>query len=292
MKRIIVSGAGGFLGSNIIRAALAQGIPVTAVTSAEAVQPGVTALSTAEFLAAGASFGADDVFIHCLFPTNADGPRMADGLQKVFRMIQMAHAGGVGAFVNISSQSVYAANRTAPAQETDPLCLATPYAVGKYSSEAFTDQVFAGLPHTNIRLASLLGVGYDQRIVNRMADQALRGDTLKVVGGMQRYGFLDVRDAAEALVKLSQSDPAKWQSVYNLGRNGSCTLIDVVQCIAAETERLTGKTVAYTVTEGQDDRNSEVDAARFMRDFDWCASYSLAQTAAHIIEDKLDKAET
>lgn len=288
MKRIIISGAGGFLGSHIVKAALElKDIEIVAVTSGKSEQPGVTVVNTDEFLANGYPLNNEDIFINCLFPTNADGYRMATGLEKVYRMIYMAYRSGVGAFVNISSQSVYASKRTAPAVETDALCLETPYAVGKYCSEAYTDRVFADRPHTNIRLASLLGVGYEQRIVNRMAAQALHGEPLKVVGGMQRYGFLDVRDAAAGLLQLVKSDPVKWQTVYNLGKNDSCTLSEVVQCIAGEMHKLTGKEVVCTFTEGQDERNSAIDVSRFMRDFDWCATYSLAQMVEHIIQSKL-----
>ena len=81
MKRIIISGAGGFLGTNIIKAAEKQnGLKVTAITSREICKPNVSVISTEEFLSGDVYFDADDVFINCLFPTNADGWRMADGL--------------------------------------------------------------------------------------------------------------------------------------------------------------------------------------------------------------------
>jgi len=292
MKRIIISGAGGFLGTNIIKAAKKQnGLKVTAITSREICEPNASVISTEEFLSGDVHFDADDIFINCLFPTNADGWRMADGLDKVCQTIRMAHKSGIGAFVNISSQSVYASKRTAPADETDPLCLESSYAVGKYSMEMYTNQVFADRPHTNIRLASLIGVGYDQRIINRMVMQALKGEPLKVIGGMQRYGFLDVRDAAAGLVKLSQSDPEQWAEVYNLGRNDSCTLLDVVQCVRNEVMQLIGREVPFSVAEGQDDRNSAINASRFMEHFDWQAVYSLADTTAWIIRNKIDEVE-
>ena len=72
-----------------------------------------------------------------------------------------------------------------------------------------------------------------------MVDQVLRGEHLKVVGGMQRYGFLDVRDAVEGLVKLAMSNPKSWKETYNLGRNESYTLLDVVECIAEQMKRQT-----------------------------------------------------
>jgi nucleoside-diphosphate-sugar epimerase len=290
MKRIIVSGANGFLGSNILAAAQEAGVEAVAVTRKPDAPFGAKAVSTAAFLAGDFACGAEDVLINCLFPTNADGYRMVTGLETVYQMIARAYESGIGALINISSQSVYASKRTAPAREGDPLCLETPYAVGKYSSEAFVNRVFSDRAHTNVRMASLLGVGYDQRIVNRMVMQALRGEPLRVVGGMQRYGFLDVRDAAAGLVKLALSDSAAWQEAYNLGRNESCSLIDVVECIVSEMQRETGMDVSYTVTEGEDLRNSSVDASLFQQTFDWRPNYTLAETTANIIRSKWNEA--
>jgi len=291
MKRLIISGAGGFLGTNVIKKALDADIEVVAVTGKTSIAAGVTALGTEHFLTGACPLDEEDVFLNCLFPTNADGVKMADGLEKVYRMISVAHRSGVGAFINISSQSVYASRRLAPAKEEDRLSLETPYAVGKYSSEAFVDQVFSDRPHTNIRMASLLGVGYDQRIVNRMITQALNGEQLKVVGGMQRYGFLDVRDAADGLVKLAVSDPAHWKHTYNLGGNESYTLLEVVQCIVEQVQCQTDRRVSYTVAEGEDNRNSSIDASRFMCDFKWKPTITLAETTATIIHSKTDRAE-
>ena len=290
MSRIIISGASGFLGTNIIRRAQKEGLGIIAITLPGELQGIVKTVNIQDFLIKGFEFASDDVFINCLFPTNADGSKMADGLDKHFKVISKAHQCGVKAFVNISSQSVYAAKRKNPATEDDPLCLESPYAVGKGCSEQFVNEVFFGIPHTNIRLSSLLGIGYDQRIVNRMVIQALRGEELKVIGGMQRYGFLDVRDAAEALVKMSQSNTALWKDTYNLGRKESYSLVDVTECICTEVKRLTDQDTRYIILEGEDYRNSAIDPSRFMADFGWNPTYSLSQTTADIIESKYCKA--
>lgn len=289
MRRIIVSGAGGFLGTNIIKKAIEENIEVIGITTKPERLADIQCIKTDEFLEKGFSFCDEEVFVNCLFPTNADGYRMAAGLEKVYRVIRKAYRSGVKAFINISSQSVYSSKRTEPAKEEDPLCLETPYAVGKYSSEEYTNQVFGDIPHTNIRMASLLGVGYDQRIVNRMVDQALEGKKLKVLGGMQRYGFLDVRDAATGLVRLANSNPKMWKETYNLGRKESYSLLDVVGCIVIEMKNQLGMETKYTVIDGEDNRNSAIDPSHFMYDFDWRPTISLTQTTADIINSKRSK---
>lgn len=293
MGRLVVSGANGFLGSEIIRNAVESGIKVVAVTSRtqemeDTFKDACHAVETGKFLDGEYKLTNGDVFINCLFPTNADGYRMADGLEKVFRMTTAAKESGAGAFINISSQSVYPSQRTQPAEEDDTLCLETPYAVGKYSSEVFCDQVFNGMPHSSIRLASLIGVGFDQRIINRMAEQALRGNELKVIGGRQRYGFLDVRDAASGIVKMATGNLENWKKVYNLGSIESYTLVDVAETVVSEIGKR-GITASYAVKEGTDTRNSSINAKRFMKDFAWEPVLSLALTTGDIIDSKMGK---
>lgn len=296
MKRIIVSGANGFLGSIIIRKAIEEeDLEVVAITSRpdkmkNTAKEFCQVIKTDEFIEGGFPFVCGDIFINCLFPTNADGYKMADGLEKVFKLMSVAKDYGVKAFINISSQSVYPSQRDLPAMEEDALSLETGYAVGKYCSEAFGEQIFSGLHYTSVRLASLLGTGYDQRIINRMVDQALVGKELMVVGGMQRFGFLDVRDAAEGILKMIMSNPKSWKQKYNLGRMESYTLIEVADCIVSQL-KMYGIDAGYTVKEGMDARNSSMNINRFMKDFRWKPKIPLSKTIADIIESKINEAE-
>lgn len=285
MKRIVVSGASGFLGSNIVKNAVDKSIPILAITTrVERLQyPSVKIIRTDDFVAGKTKLSNDDVFINCLFPTNADGIKMANGLKTAYAMISAAKESGVGAFINISSQSVYDSNRIEPADENSLISLDTPYSVGKYSCEAFVNEVFKNLPHTNIRLASLLGAGYEQRIVNRMITNALKGEKLKVIGGMQQYGFLDVRDAASGLVHISQSEGTLWKEIYNLGRMESCTLLELTDMIIKKTQEY-GLDTAYDISEGTDTRNSALNCQLFMNEFSWKPEITLEQTIDDIIK--------
>lgn len=290
MKRIFISGASGFLGKNIIeQTSDLRNVKIIAISSRPELINGVEIIRTDDFLSREIKCKSEDVFINCLFPTNADGYRMAKGLKTVYKMILKAEENGVGSFINISSQSVYGSKRITPSSEEDELCLETPYAVGKFSSEQFCNSVFHDRPHTNIRMASLLGVGYDQRILNRLIDQALNGNKLKIIGGSQRYGFLDVRDAALGLLSIASSNSDSWEETYNLGKNESCTLLDLVCIIKKTIFKITGKEVSYSIEEGTDNRNSAIDSSKFMKSFVWEPNIALDETAEDIIRDKLKR---
>ncbi len=290
-NRLVISGASGFLGKNIIQKALeAKDLKVLAITSRPESFDGidkskVSTINTEDFLKNGYEASDNDVFINCLFPTNADGFRMADGLAKVYRIIEIARKSGVKKFINISSQSVYDSKRTYAASEDSQICLETPYAVGKYSTEELTNVVFSDVLHTNIRLASLIGVGYGQRIINRMAVQSLKGERLSVIGGKQRYGFLDVRDAADGILKLALGSSDSWENEYNLGTDRSYSLMDIAELVVNTVNSKSDVNTGIDVTEGSDLRNSALDAGRFMTAFDWHPTISIEQTANEIVEE-------
>lgn len=291
--RLAISGAGGFLGRNLIRCAVdeesvSEIIAITSDIDELKKEFGqckkVSFVDSDVFLNRGGvyDFGRETVFVNSLFPTNADGYKMADGLSKVFKCISSAKSSGIGAVINISSQSVYESKRHAPAKESDKLCLESSYAVGKYSSEVYCNTVCGEIPHTNIRLSSLMGVGYDMRIVNRLIIQALNGEQLKIIGGMQRYGLLDVRDAACGILALVKSDWTKWKECYNLGRDDCITLAELVQLIVGiMAER--GISVEYSRMDGIDDRNSSIDAKLFMREFSWQPQIDIRQSIDDIL---------
>lgn len=288
MRKVIISGAGGFLGSGLVKALKESGeAEVCALTSHPADMQGLSGTSchvvALDDFVAGKVDCRDSVFVNCLFPTNADGFALAKGLEKMSSVFLCAKEVGVGAFINVSSQSVYDSKRRYPATEDDAPCLGTPYATGKYCSELLCNAVFGPIPHSNIRLASLLGANYGQRIVNRMVKRAFETRKLEVVGGKQRYGFLDVRDATKGLALMIQSDCAKWRPVYNLGPSVSWSLMEVAQLIASTMQELCGLSVEIDVSEGNDERNSALDPSLFAEDFNWQPSISLRETIRDIV---------
>lgn len=288
MRKVIISGAGGFLGSGLVEALKkTEEAEVYALTShptdiQELTGANCHIVSLDDFIA-GKVNCRGGVFVNCLFPTNADGFALAKGLEKMGSVFLCAKKAGVGAFINVSSQSVYDSKRRQPATESDAPCLGTPYATGKFCSELLCDAVFDRIPHSNIRLASLLGATYGQRVVNRMVKRAFMTRKLEVVGGKQRYGFLDVRDAARGLSMMVLGDCSKWRPVYNLGSSSSYSLMDISQLIVHTIQELCELSVNIYVSEGDDERNSALDASLFSADFDWQPLIPISETIREIV---------
>ena len=230
-----------------------------------------------------------DILINCAFPRNADGVQMASGLKYISDVLSAAVEGNVSAVINISSQSVYSLQRIEPASEQTMLVLENGYAVGKYAAELMTNTICNGIPHTNIRMASLVGAGFEQRITNKFISLALEGKKLHIVGGKQRFGFLDVRDAVKALSLLLDSNYRKWEEKYNLGGGESYTLEYIARTVCELSNEYCQKPVNYEVEEADVWQNSALNAAKFRETFRWEPIYALRDTLKSIYDYKIER---
>ncbi len=295
---IWITGAGGFLGSCLTERLLAGGTDcVTALTSRpdelRRKVPDNGCLRVLDADPAGLFSGgdvADAVLVNCAFPRSADGPGMASGLSYVSRVLEQAAEAGFGGVVNISSQSVYDGKRTEPADEHSPLCPDTPYAVGKYASELLTAAVCQER-YTNIRLASLIGPGFDQRITNKLVDAALAKKELRVKRNRQVFGFLDVRDAAEGIIRLIRTDPAGWKPVYNLGNGAGYTLPEIAATVAEVLLEIRGMEIRVVEEENETASNSSVKAGLLERDTGFAAGMTLKDSIRTIALEKIKQYE-
>lgn len=234
---------------------------------------------------------ADAYVLHCAYPRNSAGTEVADGLRYNRQVFEKAAESGAEAIVNISSQSVYSAKRTAPAAEDTQVCLETSYAVGKYAMELLLGSICgkANVPYTSIRMASLIGPGFDQRIVNRFVKTALETGKLTVKKNRQRFGFLDVEDAAAGLVRLLSSDPEMWRPVYNLGREGAFSLTEIAEAVREEIVLAGGGPIEAEVTEGSEESCSAVSPLLFFRDFGFLADTALRESISKIVHCETEK---
>lgn len=289
--KILITGAGGFLGTELVKELMRQeDVDVVALTSQKEklVQTigeaaNVTLSGRNSVFEPGFDFSSIDVLINCAFPRNVDGIQMADGLQYISRLLKRAVTGGVKSVINISSQSVYSQTRMKPAAEDTELNLESKYAIGKYAAELLTNSVCWNIPHTSIRMASLIGVGFDQRLVNKFIKQVLEGENICIRGGRQMFGFLDVRDAASAIIAVAQGKD--WKEIYNLGPDRGYTLLEIAKCVQDTVKESGFENTEIELEETDDWQNSSLDSTRLKRQFDWREQCSLRNTVLSIIRE-------
>lgn len=293
--KILITGAGGFLGRNLIEKLLyTTKYSLVALTSKKQklidkwrkFENRIQVFSNFELN--DIAWDTVDIMVNCAFPRNDDGKKMAAGLKFINDLYIKSSSGGVGAVVNISSQSVYSQKRQHPANEGTELNLESKYAVGKYATELMTDSIFRDFPHTNLRLASLIGPGFEQRITNKFVKQALLGQDLQIVGGNQIYGFFDIRDAVDGLIAVCKSDPNSWAEVYNFGSNDSYTLEEIAKCVCELSEKYCTSPVIYHMETALLTHNSSLDCNLFSNDFKWKSQYKLKGTLNYIFKGEIN----
>lgn len=286
--KVLITGGGGFLGQHLISDVLACGKHEVYAMSSQKEVLNEKFGQSGHFKVVDSVPGDLDVLISCAFPRNADGLSLANGLDYISALYKEAVCMNVKSVVNISSQSVYSSQRQTAADESEAVNLESKYAVGKYAVELLTNSIFSGIPHTNIRMASLIGVGFDQRITNKFVKQVVAGNDLRIVGGRQQYGFLDVRDAASAIIKVALADPAHWDEVYNLGTDGAYTLEEIANCVVAVGARLFGKNASVQVGEEAPWFGSALDSSRLKKQLGWEPKLSLEEIVCDIFRAEVD----
>lgn len=258
--RVVITGASGFLGQNLVkRLSEREDISILALTSRPetlCAVKNVTACNKDAIFTDEQPLQQGDILIHCAFPRTAAGAEFASGLAYVARVLEEAERKRIRGVINISSQSVYDSKRTEAASETDAVCPEGGYAIGKYAQELMGQGICCHVPITSLRMASLIGPGFDQRLTNKMVDFALTSGKLTVKDNQQYFGFLDVADAVSGICALLDTAPQKWHAVYNLGASSVYTLPEIACMVKDAVEQQTGKTVDITVQEGTECSNS------------------------------------
>lgn len=223
-----------------------------------------------------------DVVVNCAFPRSGFEAEVARGLEWTRKFIACLGKMEVDSFINISSQSVYCGRRAAAAIEHDEVLPDSAYGLGKYAGELLCNASLSSIPHTNIRLASLLDSDLDQRFVNKMIRNIVSHKCISASIGRQCYGFLDACDAAEGIVDLAHSSPERWSEVYNMGpwEKGYEFRRVVDMIVAAGVAQGFEPSVQY-LSSG-DDSSSALDSSLIFKDIGWQSKRSLYQTIVNI----------
>lgn len=292
MNRLIITGAGGFLGSNVIKSVITERCfdEIIAITlGAEQLKECIGEVNQLHIYEADAiengevKLRKDDLILNCAYPRAMKGADVTSGLDYVELIFRTAAEESVKGIVNISSQSVYDPQRDHPAVETDVPVLTDEYSIGKYCMEMLLRNVCKDIPYTNIRLASLIGPGFDVRVPNKMVKFALEKGEIMVQVNDQHFGYLDVADAVRGLIGVLMMDPKGWKPVYNLGGEQTYSLLEIAECIEKAVKNVAGRDVMVIKTEGSGALNSALDNTLLKNDIGEYQVLSLIQSLQRMI---------
>jgi UDP-glucuronate 4-epimerase len=258
MKRALVTGVAGFIGSHLAAELLRRGWLVTGVdTRSPASDPvaaenlaGLTGKRHFQFVQADVVVadlailleGARAVFHFAALPgvRRSWGGRFADYLTcnvlGTQRLLEACAVVEVPRLVFASSSSVYGPAGAAPSRESDPLVPLSPYGVSKLAAEhlclAYASR--AGAVTSVVMLRYFTVYGPRQRpdmVFSRIMRAALSGNAMSLYGtGEQRRDFTYISDAVNAAIAAAGAD-ARAEAV-NVGSGTTATLTTALKSVA------------------------------------------------------------
>jgi len=253
--RVLVTGAGGYVGSAVVTAVAAAGHEPVAMLHGDQAVPGSVEARIAELLDQAslvAAVAGVDAVCHLagLAQARESWDRPLDYFEVnvggTVALLKAMRAEGIGRLVFASTGSIYGSPEHQPMSEELPDAPPHPYAASKVAAESAIDwEACRGqLAAAVLRLFNGAG-GQDPdstRIVPRVLAVAA-GDTpsLGVNGdGSATRDYLHVQDAAEAFVAALDRGPEHGTvRRYNIGSGTGASIMDVV----AAAERVTARTV-------------------------------------------------
>ena len=287
-KKIVVTGAAGFLGSHLVeRLRTDERYEVYALSSKPSELQEKLNGKNIKYLykdELNAELMVDAIVINCAYPRNSTGTEIADGLKYTQMVFEAAAEFNAAAIINISSQSVYSQKRMEIATEETPVCLESPYAVGKYAVELMLESICRRreTAYTNLRMASLIGPGFDQRIVNKFVMKLQKHESITIVHQNKKMGFLDVEDAVKAIISIVNYPRKSWKTVYNVGNGQGYTVEEIYDAVIS--------TLGYEpdadeviIKTGTDDSSTAVSFEKINTDTGFISSTDLKESIKKIV---------
>lgn len=246
-KRVLMTGATGFIGRHFARQALAAGIEAIAIGR----NPGPDGLAfrhadlnDATAIVKSVRVVAPDAIVHFA------SPGVAYGTANFDEVLHALVTGGEALlraaselpspphFVQIGSGFEYAPQQR-PIREDDPIVpSSTAYGAAKAAASALLGGYAGRLPITLVRPFNIHGAGdLSPRLGNWVIDRALAGDPIPVTAGEQVRDFLHVDDFCRLVWQLTADAPAGSRfRVLNAGSGEQRTVRSYIEALAAELE--------------------------------------------------------
>ena len=251
-KTVLVTGAGGFIGSHLTERLVALGAHVRALVrynssnawgwlDRSAVQPHVEVLlgdvCDAEYMRQ-AMQGIDTVFhlaALIAIPYSYQAPRsyVRTNVEGTLNVLQAARDADVRLVVHTSTSEVYGTAHYVPIDEAHPLQGQSPYAASKIGADKLAEAFYLsfGLPVAVIRPFNTFGPRQSARaVIPTIITQALTQPEIQLGNLTPRRDLNYVADTVEGFIRMAEC-PAAIGQVINIGSGREISIGDLAHTI-------------------------------------------------------------
>lgn len=287
MKKILVTGASGFLGHHVVKELL-QDADFEVIAVGGRPEDKANPLPESSRLSFYSldrlfidSFDSVDTVINCAFARSNDAALLAQAFDFTEQLIKRLEDFKVSSVINLSSQGVYKRlPKGVLSTESSPIEPIDLYSMAKYATEKLF--LVSSIPYvTNIRLASLM---MPQRFLSFFVKKAKAGEPFTVTAPNQYAALLDVRDAASGLVAVTNIPPEKRAKVYNLGIGSQYSLLEYARSVKVIGESL-GYKVEFGIADNKTESNSGMDSMRLIQDSGWKPTILLNEMVSCLFQE-------
>ncbi|MCA9665821.1 MAG: GDP-mannose 4,6-dehydratase [Myxococcales bacterium] len=253
-RRVLVTGADGFIGSHLTEALLARGAHVTALAAYDArdsyrwlddIEPSALLARRRGNICDARQMRDLTDGHHCVFHLaaligipysyEATTSYVQTNVQGTVNVLDAARDAGVERVVHVSSSEVYGSAQREPMDEEHPLVAQSPYAATKIAAEALAVSYARSLelPVTVVRPFNTFGPRQSERaFIASVVRQCLdpRRETVSAGDLSPRRDYLYVSDTVEALLAASDVDSEELE-IYNAGSGVAVTMEAIAQLI-------------------------------------------------------------
>ncbi|HEX5852389.1 MAG TPA: NAD-dependent epimerase/dehydratase family protein [Solirubrobacteraceae bacterium] len=248
--RALVTGAGGFVGANLVRRLRDDGHDVHATARPGGDRKRLLGLTGAtihdvelDLPGAPGTLVADiapewifHLAAHGAYSWQQDARQICQAnLLSTIELADAAERVGVEAFIHAGSSSEYGFKDHAPDEHERPEPNST-YAVAKTAATMYcSHRAREGkLPAATLRLYSVYGAMEDpRRLVSALLQHGLHGELPPLVAPETARDFVYVEDVCEALMLAAEKADEIAGEVYNVGSGRQTTLRELVDCVRA-----------------------------------------------------------
>lgn len=238
--RILVTGASGYLGRQVLAQLRDASVSVTGLDLGDAVDVTCNLLDAAQVQQAVRQT-RPDLVVHCAaaVPKDAGGYDDARAAQDSLAMVRNLVAAGVQRIVFISSMTVYSASQAIPAveAETEP---SSEYGRAKLAAEELLRA--APLSVVALRLPGLFGPPRTNGLIYNVCAALSAGELPNLPSSPVLWAAMHVADAAEIVARTAVGFDA-CTTVMNVGYPGTHSINRLVGQLA----ELAGTRIAYEV---------------------------------------------
>jgi UDP-glucose 4-epimerase len=238
--KILVTGASGFLGGAVARAAKAKGYDVLGVGRQQFCPPLATfgvsyqALDISDDAALERYLETKkpDIIVHAGWNGVAGRYKDQDvqyaNIVPTCRLIELGAEYGLSKFIGIGSQAEYG-QYEGPIAEDAPTNPTTLYGAAKLAASVLARQRAQdlGVEFAWMRLFAIYGPGDKPHwLIPSLITSLAKGETLPLTQGRQKCDYLYIDDAAEAVLAVARNEAA--QGTFNFCSGASVSVADIV----------------------------------------------------------------